>query len=341
MRQRRTWFPRHGLAAVAITAAVLSTGPIHPSFAATFTDATGRAVTIPDHVSRVLPAGPPAAVLIASLAPDLLLGWPHPPSDAAKAFLPQSVAGLPSVPVLTGKEGVTDKIIALKPDLILDYGDVSARYVEADKKAQTTTSIPVVLLDGTLSRTPQAYRDLGRILGRAEPAETLATLAQAVLDAVPPLPEKLKVVYARGEDGLNLLRPGSISADVFAVLGWSLLAPEGGEPGALRHSTIAEIASLDPDLMIFADPTMAEKIAGSKEWQALRAVQQHLAFTAPHLPFGWIEEPPSVNRLLGVAWLTGDDPGSVGALVGSVLFGRLPDRAQIATLRDQVRPIGP
>ena len=44
-------------------------------FAATATDATGRTITAPDRVTRVYPAGPPAAMLLYTLAPDLLIGW--------------------------------------------------------------------------------------------------------------------------------------------------------------------------------------------------------------------------------------------------------------------------
>ena len=46
--------------------------------AATVTDATGRTITAPDHVTRVYPAGPPAAVTLYTLAPDLLMGWLEP-----------------------------------------------------------------------------------------------------------------------------------------------------------------------------------------------------------------------------------------------------------------------
>ena len=53
----------------------------------TVVDATGRGVDAPDHITRVLPAGPPAAVLLASLAPDLMLGWTSPVSDNARALL--------------------------------------------------------------------------------------------------------------------------------------------------------------------------------------------------------------------------------------------------------------
>src|SRR5690348_12401153 len=37
------------------------------AFGGTVVDATGRSVEVPDHVARVLPAGPPAAILLAAL----------------------------------------------------------------------------------------------------------------------------------------------------------------------------------------------------------------------------------------------------------------------------------
>jgi iron complex transport system substrate-binding protein len=74
--------------------------------AAELHDATGRTVQIPDHATRILPAGPPAAVLLEALAPDLMVGWPHAPSAAAHAWLPEAVVALPTVPMLTGRQDV-------------------------------------------------------------------------------------------------------------------------------------------------------------------------------------------------------------------------------------------
>jgi len=96
------------------------------------TDATGRAVQVPDQVARVLPAGPPAAVLLAAIAPDLMLGWPSPIPDGTRALLAPVAAKLPQIPRLTGREDVVEKIQALKPDLIVDYGTVSPRYAELE-----------------------------------------------------------------------------------------------------------------------------------------------------------------------------------------------------------------
>ena len=45
--------------------------------AATIQDAAGRSIAVPDRVTRVFPAGPPAAILLYTLAPDCLIGWPR------------------------------------------------------------------------------------------------------------------------------------------------------------------------------------------------------------------------------------------------------------------------
>jgi iron complex transport system substrate-binding protein len=46
-------------------------------------DATGRRIAVPDRITRVFPAGPPAAILLYTLAPETLAGWPaRPPSPA-------------------------------------------------------------------------------------------------------------------------------------------------------------------------------------------------------------------------------------------------------------------
>jgi len=68
-------------------------------------------------------------VLLAALAPDLMLGWPHAPSPAARMWLPAATVDLTTVPMLTGRH-VTDEVAALHPDVILDYGAISPRYVQ-------------------------------------------------------------------------------------------------------------------------------------------------------------------------------------------------------------------
>ena len=213
-------------------------------FAGEVTDSTGRAVTVPDHVARVLPAGPPAAILLEALAPDLMIGWPGPLSDDAKALLPDS-ANHPRVPRLTGREDVSDKIKALKPDLIVDYGEVTLRYFELAQATQQKTGIPTLLFAGSLDNIPRVVRQLGVILHREARAETLATYAEAMLALpVKPLPAPFgahpKVLYARGADGMLVTAPDTDVTEVFKRLGWQVVAPDG--QGTFRTSSIEAIA---------------------------------------------------------------------------------------------------
>ena len=60
---------------------------VSPSYAAEVTDATGRSVTVPDRIEHVLPAGPPASVLLAAIAPGQMLGYAGPISEAARSDL--------------------------------------------------------------------------------------------------------------------------------------------------------------------------------------------------------------------------------------------------------------
>jgi iron complex transport system substrate-binding protein len=301
-------------------------------------DATGRVVQVPDQVRKVLPAGVPAQVLVEALAPDLMAGWPHMPGAEARALLAPEAAALPAVPMLASHDDVTDAVRALAPDLIVDYGDVTPAYSDLAKKTQERTGIAMVLLDGSLAEIPHTLRVLGAALHREQRAETLARLAEAML-ALPSDGKHPRVVYARGPDGLTVVAPDNGSSEVFARLGWQVLAPPG--KGRFRKATLADIAALDPDIIVFGDAHMRATVSGSADWRALRAVREGHAVIAPALPFGWVEEPPSLNRLLGLAWLGGHDAATLAAVFGAVVYGHAPSAAELQAVADGVRPLQP
>ena len=262
-------------------------------------DATGRHGALPDHIARVLPAGPPAAVLLAALAPDLMIGWPAKLTPEGRAALDPMTAKLPEVPRLTGKADVTEAVRKLAPDLILDYGTVSPEYASLAEKTQARTGIPTVLLDGALTASPAVLRALGAALHRTARAEALAREAEAIL-ALPAPAHGFRVVYARGPDAALLSAPGSGPAEVFERLHWQLLAPPG--KGNARTATPAQVVALDPDYVIVADPAAVAQV---RAWPGLRAAAAGHVLADPGQPFGWIAEPPSINRLLGLIWLRG------------------------------------
>src|SRR5262245_10896744 len=95
--------------------------------AATVTDSAGRAVPVPARVERVFPAGPPAAILLYTLAPELLLGWPRANRPQEREFLLPDIGGRPEVGRITGRGNTAnlEVVLAFKPDLILDVGSVN------------------------------------------------------------------------------------------------------------------------------------------------------------------------------------------------------------------------
>lgn len=309
------------------------------ALAANIVDATGRTVPVLPQIRRVLPAGPPAAVLLAAVAPDLMIGWPSPVSPQARRLLSHEAARLPEVPRLTGREDVNDKIIALKPDLIVDYGTVSPRYSELARATQQRTGIPTILLDGSLDNIPNAFRTLGSILHREARAEQLARFAEALLSLATGPQTLRRVLSARGADGLTVDAPGTDVTEVFTHLGWRVVAPPGS--GTFRQASMSEIRTLNPDILVFADPAMSNTLRSSGTWGALQAVREGRALVAPALPFGWTDEPPSINRLLGLAWLAGRDPATLAATFNAVVYGHVLTPTELQTVLAGVRPLPP
>ena len=66
-------------------------------------DSAGRRVEIPQRISRVLAAGPPASILLYTLAPEKMIGWGRAPGPAEKEFLLAGVRDLPEYGRLTGR----------------------------------------------------------------------------------------------------------------------------------------------------------------------------------------------------------------------------------------------
>ncbi len=111
-------------------------------------DSAGRRVEIPDQVSRVLAAGPPASIQLYTLAPEKMIGWVRTPSPAEKAFRKESVPELPEYGRLTGRGGTAnlEVVLKFKPDLIIVVGGLRDTYVSLANNV--TERLPVGLLQG-------------------------------------------------------------------------------------------------------------------------------------------------------------------------------------------------
>ena len=136
--------------------------------AATLTDDAGRGVIVPDTVHHVFPAGMPAAILLYTLAPERLLGWPGANQREVCAYLTAATCSKPALGHLTSRDNRVDlgSVTARKPDLILDVGATDGRFATLADTVQKQTGIPYALLDGRVLSLSTTYEKLGRLIGR-------------------------------------------------------------------------------------------------------------------------------------------------------------------------------
>ena len=77
----------------------------------------------------------------------------------------------------------------------------------------------------------------------------------------------------------------------------------GGSRGGLAAVSIEQVLVWNPDVIVTIDPDFAAAVAHDPAWSSVAAVRAGRVHLAPHLPFGWVDLPPSVNRLIGLWWL--------------------------------------
>ncbi|MBI4275903.1 MAG: iron ABC transporter substrate-binding protein [Rhizobiales bacterium] len=291
---------------VAGTAAAL----LYPraAHAAAVQDATGRRITIPDRVGRIFPAGPPAAITLYTLAPELLIGWPRANrAEECELMLPE-ICRRPEIGRITGRGNTAnlELVLALKPDLILDIGSTAKTFVSLAERVQEQTGIPYALLDGRFTAIPDSYRKLGALTGRAKDAETLAAYAQSTLSTITqriasiPVESRPRVYYARGPRGLETGLGGSINVETIELLARNVAA---NVKGGLANVSIEQVLVWNPDVIITIDQDFAAHVKNDPAWVGIAAAQTGRVHLSPKLPFGWVDFPPSVNRLIGLWWL--------------------------------------
>jgi iron complex transport system substrate-binding protein len=276
--------------------------------AATITDGAGRAVQIPDKVEHIF-AGPPASILLYTMAPDLLLGWTRSHRPEECAFLGAGACDKPEVGRLTGRGNTTnlEVLLKLKPDLILDVGTINDTYISLADRVQEQTGIPYALLDGRFDAIVPVYRKLGELTHRQAQAEEFARYAEQTIATVKgridkiPEAQRPRVYYGRGPRGLETGLAGSINVETIEFLGAHNVA--GERRGGMATVSVEQVLLWNPEVIVTIDRGFAASVRTDPVWASVKAVQAGRVHLSPTLPFGWVDFPPSVNRLVGLWWL--------------------------------------
>jgi len=300
--QRKRW----GVALFPFLLTALCIG-LGPARAADFTDAAGRLVVLPETVRRVMAASPTAEVLVFVLAPQKLAGLSGPARRGGGAGL--------RVPVLgwrpgTGPAGMAATARQLHPDLIIDAGLVTPERAAFADQVQQLTGVPYILVDDTFARIPAILRGIGIVLDVGERGRHLGRYAEQAINAmrgtllIRPAESRPHIYYGRRADGLETALPGSPEGEAINESGAINVAAPLGR-GHLVAITPAQLLAWNPEIIIAERRSFYDALRRDRVWRGLAAVRNKKVYLAPSDPFGWIDDPPGVNRLIGLYWLSG------------------------------------
>jgi iron complex transport system substrate-binding protein len=280
--------------------------------AAGFVDAAERYVMLPDRIGRVMTANPAADVLVFVLAPEKLMGWSAPLSRGQRAYLPAKFARLPIVGgAVRPNPAETVQVVArMRPDLIIEAGPVTPEAAARADQIQQQTGVPYLVLDNGIQATPHTLRIIGALFGAAERGNDLGKYADYAVDAlrgrllIAPADERPLVYYGRGPDGLEAGLGGAQAMADIDQAGVINVAARLGR-GELTRVTRDQVINWNPAIIIAQQRSFYDALLRSTAWRGLIAVASKRVYLAPADPFGWIDDPAGVNRIIGLYWLAG------------------------------------
>lgn len=284
----------------------------------TFTDQGGREVTITTPIKSVFCTSPIGTNLMYMLAPDMMVGWNVTPTKLEKKYIPADYLNYVGLGGWYGKNttGNVEEIIKRNPDVIFDIGTINDSYIDSNDRIEGLLNRPVVMVDGSLTKSGEALRYVGKLIGREERAEELAAYCDKVLEQAQSIAaqltedQKVKVYYAEGAKGLNTDPAGSQHTEVLDLVGGKNVAQVELDAAGYGMSPVSleQVIGWDPDVILVAsDPTEEStayhEITTRSEWSNIAAVKNHRVYQIPRGPFDWFDRPPSISRIIGIVWL--------------------------------------
>jgi iron complex transport system substrate-binding protein len=239
------------------------------------TDQTGRRVNLPDHPRRLLSIAPSVTETLYELGlGGRLVG------DTDYCDYPAQAKLLPHVGALLNPS--LEKIVALKPDLVLGTDEANRRETadQLEHLGIPLYGVTAHTVDGAI----QSLKDLGHVLDWEQPTQKLVVSLQARVAAVDrqvqgrPRPKVLFVVWYR-----PLITAGSqtfISNVISRAGGVSISDDLKGE---WPHMGLEEVLNRAPDVILF--PRTEAFAPGLEDFQKLPGWRDLAAVKSHHLYF--------------------------------------------------------
>ncbi len=275
-----------------------------------FTDSVGREVEVPAQIDKVALSGPMAQIVLFALCPDKLVGVSNAWSTEAEQYLDEKYFTMPEIGQLYGGKGELNPETLLQSgaQIVIDVGEPKGSIAEDLDALQEQTGIPFVHITATTETTGQAYRMLGDLLNMKDEAQTLAAYCENIYDRTVSIAgsvEKANVLYVTGDMGQNVIAAGSYHAEILDLLTNNLaVVDEPSSKGTGNEVSMEQILTWDPDVVIFAPESIYDTVADDAAWQSVTAIKNGAYYEVPFVPYNWMGFPPSVQRYLGMMWLS-------------------------------------
>lgn len=280
---------------------------------AAFTDDAGRTVELPDPstLTKISPSGGLSQMFLLAIAPDLMgtISAGYTPDNAK--YVPSEVAGLPVVGQFYGSSDINyESIASIGSQLVIDVGEPKKTIVEDMDSITTNLAVPAVHITATIDSTPDAFRKLGKILDREDKGEELAQFCEKILKQTDDImtqvgDNKVKILYAMGPAGLNVLAATSFHAEVLDSLTNNVaVVNDPSSKGDGNETDLEQILLWNPDVVIFGPGSIYSTVSSDPAWKQLTAISEGKYYEVPMGPYNWVGMPPSINRYLSMMWFT-------------------------------------
>jgi iron complex transport system substrate-binding protein len=284
----------------------------------TIVDMAGRKVTVPEKITKVYSTSQIGIIAIYTLNPDQLAGWNFALTSGEKKFIAKKYYDLPVLGSWSGKNTTAnlEEIIRIHPDCLISMGTIDQSYIDSADRIQQQLKIPVLLIDGSLTKLDAAYQFLGELLGDQARARDLGSYCRRTVTEVTkavakvPSQKRVRVYYAEGLKGLETDPKGSFHTEVLDLAGGVNVADVPLLKGYGRSQvSLEQLLVWNPEVIIAGldkeanNGGMFGKILTDSGWLNLQAVQAKRVYEIPTYPFDWFDRPPGVNRIIGLRWL--------------------------------------
>jgi len=275
-----------------------------------FTDSVGRVVELPADITKIAISGPLAQIVLFALCPDKLVGIASKWDATAEQYLATEYYNLPELGQLYGGKGELnlETLLASGAQVVIDVGEPKDSIVSDLDALQQQTGIPFVHITATASTMADAYTKLGELLNMPDEAKPLSDYCAKVYARTLEIAnsaEKVNLIYCLGDTGLNVIANGSYHAEVLDLLANNVaVVDEPSSKGSGNEVDMEQILLWNPDVILFAPGSIYSTVGSDPAWQQVNAIKNGTYYEVPMGPYNWMGFPPSVQRYLGMMWMS-------------------------------------